>query len=497
VTSAILSVILFLLVVLPAGEAADTDYFDRFELYVDGPVDDVLVGDADRDGLRDVFVLYHQELPGGTQHRTAFFRQNRHGQFPNTLKQSWALPDNSGLVDLAEVTGDSIPELVMLTSQGAFSFLLYGSQFSEVIEPVISLARPIHLPPASVKAWDFCWPLYGEQQEVVALPRLTHLELWSPDQNGVYVPAESLWCQSLITVPVEASTYGTVGEGEVGMSICLPSFLGSDSRGAREFFLSSRGGVKHFRRNDQAGLQISEGPEILNQRSSAPLFPRGPFGDHIVSGDLSGDGALDLVRCRTMGGVTDARTEVEVHLGPLASEGEPHMNQRLVVDNTISYLQLADLDGDSRKDIVICAIELGTISSAKMIVVKSINLYLLAYQQRPDHSFNPDADERLKIPIDLKTSVPHLLEGIPVRFVGDIDGDDRDDFVSLPGEDYLDVYLAQEGRLLPREETFRLDCDSPRDVFSEDLNGDRKADLIIQHNEKPLQVHKVTVFLTK
>jgi len=484
---------------LPTGSrAADTEFFDRHELFIDGPIADILIADLDLDQLQDIFVFYHQDNPGENGYRISFFHQDPRDHFKNTIKQSWALESGGGFFDVADVTGDSLRELVVLSRGGVTYYKMAGSVFDDAGYPLITPAVRPDVPPNAMMSLDFCWPLIGGRGEVVSLPQVDHLELWTPDDQGNYHPADSLQCRSIIHPPVRRLYQPeNLAGGVSGITYALPAPAHEITPASTEIFLSSITGIKGFRRDDLSLLDFSEGPQVISADAAAPFFSRGPFGSGVLTRDINGDGSSDLLRWQAHGGITEARTEIEIFYGPLSAQTSMTPHHRITVDNVTAYPMLADLDGDQRQDIVICAIELGTITAAKMIVVKNANLYLLAYRQRPDNSFGENADERLKIDCRLDTESPELLSRVPARFVDDLNSDGLADFVVCPGEDEFHVYLGQEGRLLPREETLVIDCDSPMAVYPTDLDHDRKTDLVVLHHTKPYHVHKVTVFITK
>jgi len=495
------SLCLLVAFVLPASltvRSAETDFFQRHELYIDGPIEDILIGDADGDGLEDIFVFYRLPIDDGNHYRVAFFHQDRRNHFQNTLKQSWGLPEHGGFFDLADVAGDSLKELVAIGSSSAYYYPLHSTSYDPVIEHLFSLEVAPHIPFGTVRAWDFCWPLIMGRGEVVALPRSDHLELWTPDSQGVYVPADSLWCRTIVSLPVSRQFRAeNQAAGVSGMVYCLPSPAPPVSPASTEIFLTSTAGVKGFRRDDLSKLDFSEGAQVLCENSTAPFFSRGPFGSGVWVDDINGDGSSDLIHWQAQGGITQARMEVNIHYGPITEKRQLTPHQHLTVDNIAAYPQLADLDNDGRKEIILCAVELGTITSAKMIVVKNVNVYLLAYRQRPDNSFGKDPDARLKISCRLDTESPDILSRVPVRFADDLNADGLGDFIACPGGDELEVYLGQEGRLLPKDASLTIDCDSPAAVYPIDLNHDRKTDLVVLHRTKSSYMHKVTVFFTR
>lgn len=480
------------------AHGADTDFFSRHELYIDGPIEDILIGDADGDGLQDVFVFYRRAAVDGEKFRVAFFRQDENDDFNNTTKQSWDLPDRGGFFDLADVAGDSLLELVGLDNRGIFYYSLHSNRYDPVVTQLFLPETAPLIPPFTTQAWDFCWPLIRGLREIIALPHGDNLELWMADEEGSYAIAESLVCRTVAT-PMSARPYQAenVTRGVGGITFCLPSPSKPVSPSQSELFLSSSMGISGFRRDALSGLAFRRNAQLEHENARAPFFSRGPFGSGVWVDDLNGDGSSDLVRCRVRGGITEANTRIEVHYGPLSLESTLTPHRSFEVENITSYPQFADLDGDGRKDIILCSVELGTITSAKMVVVKSMNVYLLAYPQRPDNSFGPDFDERLKVSCRLDTEIPDLLGRVPVRFVGDLNVDGLADFVTCPGGDELEIYFGQEGRLLPNDPQLTIDCDSPEAVYPTDLNHDRKTDLVVLHHTKQSHMHKVTVFLSR
>lgn len=481
-----------------AVRGAETDFFERHELYIDGPIEDILIGDADGDGLKDIFVFYRLPVEEGNHHQVAFFHQNRRDHFRNTLKQSWGLPERGGFFDLADVTGDSLRELVALGGSTIYYYPLRGTSYDPVIEHLFSLDVAPHIPFGAVRTWDFCWPLIEGRGEVVVLPWSDFLELWMPDSQGVYAPADSLWCRTIVNQPVSRQFRAeNQAAGVPGIAYCLPSPAPPVSSASAEVFLTSSTGVKGFRRNDLSELDFAEGAQILCENSMAPFFSRGPFGSGIWVDDINGDGSSDLIHWQAQGGITQARMEVDIHYGPITEKRQLTPHQHLTADNIVAYPQLADLDHDGRKEIILCAVELGTITSAKMIVVKNVNVYLLVYRQRPDNSFGEDPDARSKVSCRLDTDSPDILSRVPIRFADDLNADGLADFIACPGGDELEVYLGQEGRLLPKDAMLTIDCDSPEAVYPVDLDHNRKTDLVVLHRTKPSHVHKVTVFITR
>ncbi len=478
--------------------AADTDFFDRNELYLDGRVIDILIGDADGDALLDLFVF--QQLPAQQEEQVgvSFFRHDNRDHFPNTLKQTWPLPEDGGFFDLADVTGDQRRELVGISSDNVFYYQLQSSRYDQVLELLLPLDSPPWIPPRTVRAWDFCWPLIRESHEVIALPRNDLLELWLPDGELVYSVVESLSCSALTTPQARQPHLSGSISGEIaGLNFCLPTPALPLDIATAEVYLRSPSGVQGYRRDALSGLAFQHTARFSHGPREAPFFSQGPFGNTVLVEDLNSDGALDLVSCENTGGITDARARVAVYYGPLSSSTMTAPHQQFEVENVTTYPQLADLDGDGLTDIILCAVEMGTITSAKMIVVKSTNLFLLGFRQRPDNSFESDPDDRLKVSIRLDTERPDLLGRIPVRYVGDLNHDRLSDFIVCPGEDKLDVYLGQEGRLFPDRPDMSIDCDAPSVIYPVDLNNDRVTDLVVRHHTKPSHVHKLTVFLRR
>lgn len=180
-------------------------------------------------------------------------------------------------------------------------------------------------------------------------------------------------------------------------------------------------------------------------------YSRGPFPKQLLSRDLNGDGADDLVFASSTvvavvfmladgrGGFESAR----IDLGPLSSP-----------DN----VAIGDFDADDRLDLVVTT--QGTGPSAFTHFIRG-----LAFSAS-DVSFA--ADERL----DAQLSAVH---------VADLDGDGRDELLASDWGSLTHWQLDAEGRLKPDESTERMHVER----FAEaDFDGDDQLDLIFATHDQ-------------
>lgn len=171
--------------------------------------------------------------------------------------------------------------------------------------------------------------------------------------------------------------------------------------------------------------------------------------------DLDADGQLELVGLATLNGDTSLFVwrQDDAHRFPASPTR---------MSLPISYgdkLQVVNLDGDKRMDLVVSA----TASYAD-------NLFLM--RQQPDGSF-------------VHAQTLTTGEGSASDFaVGDIDGDGRPDIVVTAGGNspvYLAIFHQQTDHSFGAPE-HRASYDIPAQVVLSDLNGDGRLDIVVMHS---------------
>lgn len=195
--------------------------------------------------------------------------------------------------------------------------------------------------------------------------------------------------------------------------------------------------------------------------------------------DHNGDGIADITISTAKGeGPMEAETATLFHFGRREAgatvfDEEPTSS---VATGSFGDIQMVDIDGDGREDVVALAGEFSVGKIAMAIMTGSISLdaaiYLLGEQGFDD---GPAATRKMKVG-----------ENSPGPTFADINGDGRQDMVQVV-EDGLEVALGEPSkRLFPkRPQEVELDQPfgdaTPTRTDAEDLNEDGKDDLLLHY----------------
>ncbi len=459
---------------MPSGPTYADASFERIEIELDKPADCWLADDIDRDGDIDLVLIRQATNPANPVHEAVVIRQNPTGRFAYSERQVFSLHSTAGVYDLGDVAAGASLELLQLTDSGLYYYQVDGALFDTVAHTLITPSNAPHLPPiASPQHWDCAWSLFDSEKEAVVLPYLDHLDVWRRDDADQYRHAGTIPC----------AVAGRRAPDGTGYQMMLPELQAHSSPHTLELFFESGDHWHGVRRSssDQTDFSTSlsfdgESSTIGQVMGIAPDFRAG-----CLMQDLNADGAPDVVRWTNRGGINSASCRIVVYFGPFTETlpAQPHSN--VSVEGVYGYPRFGDLNGDGRLDMLVCAMETGSLSTAKMFVMKRLSLHLLAYRQRDDNTFSTVADRRQSTDYRLDLDVPDPIHGPLVTFAGDLDADGFDDFVFQTGSDRLDIYRGHPEDMIDDDSPQHLECAPARSISSFDVDGDGRQDLLLHH----------------
>jgi hypothetical protein len=357
-------------------------------------------------------------------------------------------------------------------------------------ERSLALGAPAPLPPPTwiLRRIRFVLPLGAGRGPVAIVPRVDGGELVGLDGERREPLALPLLAEH------ESQEAAGPDFGLVTASVGWPSLeLGDDDGdGADDLFALYRFGAWVFPTREGAlarepGRRSPLRPfppdeELRHEVTSVRLFAR----------DLDADGLADLVVQRNTGTLLGSRSRADVfaNRGAGASlDGPPALS--LELSDGLAALEVEDLDGDGRREIVQTRFAFGIVQLIRVLVTREVQIELRCFATR-----GPGLAElvetwrgELSLRLDFEAG---RVAGLVPTVEGDWNGDGRRDLLHGSGEGRLAIRLGESGEHGPRfgEHAAHQAIPAGDQARVADLDGDGLHDLVLFDPRDPGgQVH--------
>ncbi|MEE9608002.1 MAG: VCBS repeat-containing protein [Myxococcota bacterium] len=472
-----------LLVCAAARVAGAEDPFELRRLASPGRTALAEIVDLDGDGRADVFSVAFAGLPPDERREIRVHFQREDGSLPD--RPDWVAPLITGamaydVADLSEARGSEI--LFLARDRIA----------------VLSLA--------------------DRKPALRGIPIPDHSLGVAPDEGGLErlrIVRDGLGPEPRLLVPGLAETFVLTPAGEVVGRIELASRVNyfvpvrpgpllseSEIELDLDFPRLETGDVDGDARADLITAQRHELRVFLQRPGgrfeSRPdrLLPLGLLSetDHIrnsgsvrvTARDIDGDGLVDLVVSHAAEGLFRARSETRVHLNRAGSWDLRSPDQVFHFRGGFSTIELLDLDGDGRPELLDARIPLSILELVEILVTRAIDARLAIYRANPAGDgpvFGPRPwfQRKLGIPMNFETFRPR---GFAPTLAADVNGDGYRDLLESAGGEGIEVYLGGAERPY-RKRVARQDFDSSGRIRFGDFDGDGLADFLLYDQRRP------------
>jgi hypothetical protein len=237
-----------------------------------------------------------------------------------------------------------------------------------------------------------------------------------------------------------------------------------DARGSSSTFFEYR---IHF---SNEGKEFSTEPDyILHDVHGAWISPNGI--------DLNNDGLIDFIQIETEikdGLIKKHKSKFSIYIA--AEDGSFHIEPDQMFESTfLPFLNnlFIDVDGDQEKDLVLIepitrGFSIGSILNKFISKGTDIKIWILPYRDGVCFSKK----------IMMKKVKMKFLMGIPINLEGDFTGDGKKDLLMLENDAIRIFPLIDMNAGFAKRAKFRIKLQNPSSYIIQDVNNNRKSDLI-------------------
>jgi len=208
--------------------------------------------------------------------------------------------------------------------------------------------------------------------------------------------------------------------------------------------------------------------------------------------DINGDKIVDLmVRQTESSGVLDKSIHYDIYFGS-NEEGILKFNQKantqIVADGTLANLQLLDVNGDGKMEVLVSSFDIGVTQIIGALLSGSIDqdVFVFSLNQNNQYDKKPLFSEE----VDLNFSLSSGSTGQPVLLSADLNGDGLKELVLSVSEKRLAIHIGTIDKELFVSKPKRQHIQLPQNgamLSAVDLNGDKKEEIIIRYGKQDEQ----------
>ncbi len=393
------------------------------------------LADFDGDGRTDLMVVITAGIPPRETRTARVYLQQTDGVIPTQPSHSVAIPPWSAVYDIADLR-DEAPgaELVLLRPDGVtlLSLADASGRSWHLVAPGPSTVAASE-DERGLEPYDLVFRDFGPDPWIL-VPQIGRTTALSPE--GEVLAWLEVGRRANFYVVPQDSFYN----GESNIHLFFPAAklgIGDiDGDGRADIVASSRHELRVFLQREDGGFDSSPSRSIPLGLVTQRDHIRGSGGVVSLTGDIDGDGRLDLVLSHTQGNFTSAKTDSYVYINRDGQWDLASPDAKFSREASVGFNLLADLDANGRLELLEVETRFSLLEAIEFLLSKEIDVRVTARSWEPGVGFGerPIVDDRLSIPIDFETFRP---KGFIPRLG-----------VDLTGDGFMDLMTSGEGKAL-------------------------------------------------
>ncbi len=444
-------------------------------LRLPGRVVTAVAADVEGDGEADLLVFWKQGFPPASRSMLSVF-PGAGGKLATTARQVFALAKDTVAFDVADVRFDGKADVLALTKDG-LSVYPAGTdgKLAEKPEPLLKAMTLAALP---------------HEDHV---PRLRLFFALDKEVKGLLVPTVPIGTVSLYTgqlgkdwalkqmlrVPMRANVHTGLEDvrdewdfsASFRFAVPLWTDVDQNGDGVKDLIFLSQDSAAVFRGRPDGGfpktpdLYRSFGLISPEERLKPSLQARGQ------AADVNGDKRIDLMFVKTVGGISNMKSDLAVFLANPDGSYPVAAQLRQVRSGYGSSARLVDVNRDGRTDLVRPVVDMGISAMAKILLAGKIDVVFDVFLAG-EKGLGPKPDFTFESPFGIDLRSAQELTG-PYPILGeDFTGDGVADLVvgiagggSGDNPDRLDIHPGTRGGRFSDRVWWRLSLPATPNVY--------------------------------
>gem|GEM_PF-6460780 len=475
--------------VAASSAVAEPPRFELKKLQVLGDVVTVTASDLDGDGKLDILVGYTSGVGPGTKRSLAIF-WNRDGVFGTAPDIALSMDEVGAFgFDLADVDGQPGDELLLVTAEGVLSRSFHGrvaSAPAKLVEQPTAFSRPA---PGAMPRLHIVEDISAPGSHELLVPGPSLLGVYRHAGNGRYVRAAELaldvqagWNAGDQFRRPDRSRAGVVPYFRLSFTFPALYVADVDGDGLMDICATLEDRLVVYRQ--APGFTFATTPSYRRDfaiRTLEELKESGTQASLTVA-DVDGDGIADLVvRKLVARGLASVTTTTYVFFGRKGGEYAQAPDQVLKGEGaTGTDVELFDLTGDGRPDLVVPSVNIGIFAIVKILLNRTLSINFQVFPFLPAKrrfAETPAAERELSFTLNLSGAAD--IQAIDM--LGDYNGDGRVDLAFGTGDEELSVFLGGQGTLFADNPSARIPVRAVGKLTSVDLDKKGRSDMLLYY----------------
>ena len=469
------------------GEGASL--FSSQSLIVEGRMLSVIPTDLDGRGLAEIVVVHKTGIYPKEKRWISIFSTDTLGQYSTTPRQRWEVDHAATLFDVGDIAPSPGKEIFYLTGQGISYYPQEeDNNFSTTPHHLLSFPTITVFPAAGSlpRGRLFAdWKRNG--RKMLLLPQFDSLMFFDRNGSEDWRKTERVTIRPRTFLFSDQVDDGAFRDYSLHAEFRLPKIFVEDFNGDSlpDLLLTEQESVTVY-------LHQSDG-HFSPEPSTTVVFPVRPSDSETSLSflstpvDVNGDKFVDVILTLTKstGKFLERRIMVFIFLNQQNPDDpfSPRPDQTITLDGITPGVNIEDVNGDGRGDLLFSHIRVGFWNIVKNLISKRVDLNTSIYLLRSDNKYptQPDFHRKTSYQIDLTHGV--RFHGTWPTLGGDFTGDGHKDLL-IARDEKIAVYPKHlDGDLFSKPLTQSGVFTSPF-MHIVDLNGDDRDDLLFYEKKR-------------